>query len=188
MEQPPLTATGRAILGMVALGRSTGYEIKQLADRSIRHFWAVSYGQVYPELRRLEAQGLVRRRPEQPGGRARKAYGLTEAGRRALKRWLAEDREHPFEVRSEGMLKLFFSHLEDRAATLRQLRALRRSHERLLAQLTGITIHDPSTSLGLALTLELGIEIHARVIAWCQEAERRLAATAESADPRPDGG
>ena len=32
----PLTPTGRVILGMIAFGRQTGYDIKQLVDRSVR--------------------------------------------------------------------------------------------------------------------------------------------------------
>ena len=60
VQMTPLTPTGRVILGMIALGRQTGYDIKQLVDKSTRHFWSASYGQIYPELRRLEEQGLIR--------------------------------------------------------------------------------------------------------------------------------
>ena len=44
---------------MLKLGRRTGYEIKSLVDVSTRFFWAASYGQIYPELARLEELGLV---------------------------------------------------------------------------------------------------------------------------------
>ena len=37
---------------MLSLGKRTGYEIKSLGDVSTRFFWAASYGQIYPELRR----------------------------------------------------------------------------------------------------------------------------------------
>ena len=39
-----------AVLGLVARGPRTGYDIKRHLDRTIRHFWAASYGQIYPEL------------------------------------------------------------------------------------------------------------------------------------------
>ena len=68
---PELSPTGSVILGMLALGKQTGYDIKQFVDKSTRHFWAASYGQIYPELKRLEEQGLVRGRPEPTGGRSR---------------------------------------------------------------------------------------------------------------------
>src|SRR5690348_11142018 len=80
----PLTATGRVILGMLSLGSQTGYDIKSFVDKTTRHFWAASYGQIYPELRRLEQLGLVRGRPEPTGGRARTVFELTDAGRAAL--------------------------------------------------------------------------------------------------------
>ena len=54
-----LSKTAYVILGMLTLGRRTGYEIKALVDVSTRFFWAASYGQIYPELKRLEAAGLI---------------------------------------------------------------------------------------------------------------------------------
>ena len=104
-----LTATGRVILGMIASGRRTGYDIKAFVDKTTRYFWAASYGQIYPELKRLEDQGLVRGRSEPSGGRARTVYELTEAGAVALRHWLESDEETLYELRDEGMLKLFFS-------------------------------------------------------------------------------
>ena len=110
-EHPPveLTATGRVILGMIASGQRTGYDIKAFVDKTTRYFWAASYGQIYPELKRLEDQGLVRGRSEPSGGRARTVYELTEAGAAALQHWLESDEETLYELRDEGMLKLFFS-------------------------------------------------------------------------------
>src|SRR5437588_12221680 len=108
--QAILTPTGRVILGMIALGKRTGYDRKQLVDSSTRHFWAASYGQIYPELRRLEQQGLIRGRSEPTGERARKVYELTDAGTQALRDWLGAGEEPLYEVRDEGLLKLVFPH------------------------------------------------------------------------------
>ena len=46
------------------------------------------------------------------GARARTVYALTESGEQALHAWLASDEELVYEVRDEGMLKLFFSEPE----------------------------------------------------------------------------
>jgi len=51
-----LTPTAYVVLGMIRLGKTNGYEIKQLVDQSTRLFWAASYGQIYPELKRLEKE------------------------------------------------------------------------------------------------------------------------------------
>jgi DNA-binding PadR family transcriptional regulator len=166
-----LSSTGRVILGMLALGKNSGYDIKQLVDKSTRHFWAASYGQIYPELRRLEEGGLIRGRSEPTGGRARKVYELTDAGLEALRDWLGADEEPLYELRDEGLLKLFFSDvLPERRIDI--VRATRRRMERKLAQLEAIGT--PSRT-GPGLTLSLGIEITKLYIDWCEAAEERLA-------------
>src|SRR3989440_7864888 len=103
-----LSPTARVLLGMIRKGRRTGYEIKQLVDVSTRFFWAASYGQIYPELRRLEEAGLIEGEDAPTGGRQRRSYRLTPAGEAALHDWLVSDGDLTFEVRDEGLLRLFF--------------------------------------------------------------------------------
>ena len=57
------------MLGMLRLGASSGYAIKKAADVSTRFFWPTSLAQVYPELARLEREGLVTRRDDAHGAR-----------------------------------------------------------------------------------------------------------------------
>src|SRR2546421_5639835 len=169
-----LTPTGRVILGMIAFGRRTGYDIKTFVDRTTRYFWAASYGQIYPELKRLEDQGLVRGRPEPTGGRARTVYELTSAGEAALRDWLASDVEPLYEVRDEGMLKLFFSDaLPERR--IENIRAMRVRQQRKLEQLRAIEPHAQEGPRGAALTLALGIGVTESFIGWCEATELRLA-------------
>ena len=170
-----LTPTAKVILGMLAFGKNTGYEIKQFVDHSTRFFWAASYGQIYPELKRLEDQGLVRGRPEPSGGRARTVFELTDDGRVALNGWLASDVEQVYELRDEGMLKLFFSDTQPERR-IENIRAMRERQERKLAQLRAIKPmaqrHGPE---GPRLTLELGIGFTQWMVEWCEATERRLA-------------
>jgi DNA-binding PadR family transcriptional regulator len=174
-----LTATGRVILGMIAFGNRTGYDIKQLVDKSTRHFWAASYGQIYPELRRLELQELVQGRPEPSGGRARTVYELTKAGWQALQRWLSSEDFPVYEVRDESMLKLFFSDLGEPGIALEHVRAMRALQERKRDQLRLLQRKVPEMRPGPRLTLELGLGLTSWLIEWCNEAERRLGSQSE---------
>src|SRR5437763_3617280 len=108
-RQEELTPTARVILGMITLGKRTGYDIKQFVDKTTRHFWAARSGQIYPALKRLEDQGLITGSPDPSGGRARTVFELTAAGRDVLHGWLATEDLLASELRDEGMLKLFFS-------------------------------------------------------------------------------
>jgi DNA-binding PadR family transcriptional regulator len=179
-EPPPveLSPIGRVILGMIALGQRTGYDIKAFVDKTARYFWAASYGQIYPELKRLEDRGLVRGRPEPSGGRARTVYELTEAGTAALQGWLGSDDEPSYELRDEGMLKLFLSDsLPERRIDI--VRAMRAREERALAHLRSIEPHASKGPPGPYLTLQMGIGLTEWTIKWCEETERRLAAEIE---------
>lgn len=173
-----LSSSGRVILGLIAFGKRTGYDIKTFVDRTTRYFWAASYGQIYPELKRFEDQGLVRSRPEPSGGRARTVYELTEAGEAALQQWLEADDEPSYELRDEGMLKLFLSDsLPERRIEI--VRAMRERSERKLAHLRSIEPHASQGPKGAYLTLQLGIGMTEWTVQWCEATERQLATETE---------
>src|SRR6478735_775489 len=102
------TAVTWAVLGLLGVKPMSGYDIKRVVDRSIRHFWAASYGQIYPELKRLEEAGWIAGDDEPRGGRARRVYRITDPGTEALRGWLA-GRETRIEMRDESLLRLFFA-------------------------------------------------------------------------------
>src|SRR5262245_2688421 len=141
-----LSGTGYVILGMLALGVRTGYDIKASVDQSTRFFWAASYGQIYPELRRLEEAGLVQGTSSPTGGRKRREYDLTSPGRVERLRWLETPPAMP-ELRDESLLKLFFADALPREQAIEQLQMRRSGHAEFLGLLRGIqarTVGDPT--------------------------------------------
>ena len=86
-----LSPTAYVILGMLGWRPMSGYEIKSIVDKSTRFFWAASYGQIYPELRRLSDAGLIEGEASPQGGRKRNVYRLTTAGRKELRAWLGAE-------------------------------------------------------------------------------------------------
>ena len=177
-----LSGTALAVLGLLALRRRSGYEIKQAIDRTTRFFWNASYGQIYPELRRLAAAGLIEGEDASRGGRARTVYGVTAEGRRRLDEWLREP-DFRVDIRDEGLLKLFFADLLPAKAALELVRARRAAHERILEQLRQIESGTPFVG-GRAypdVVLSYGIGFHTWAVDWCKATERRLARDAAKA-------
>jgi DNA-binding PadR family transcriptional regulator len=148
--------------------------MKTFVDRTTRYFWAASYGQIYPELKKLEEQGLVQGRSQPSGERARTVYELSEAGEAALESWLASEEEPYYELRDEGMLKLFFSDSLP-GHRIEILRAIREREERGLAHMRSIEPHAAKGPTGAQLTLQMGIGLTEWTIEWCKQTERRLA-------------
>jgi PadR family transcriptional regulator AphA len=175
-----LGKTSYVVLGMLRLGRRTGYEIKSLVDVSTRFFWTASYGQIYPELRRLEKLGLVRGRRDDSDGRRRRSYELTAEGGRALDDWLTSDEPLHIELRNEGMLKLFFSEplsARERAELWRRMGAAHAEKRDQLEEIhpAAVASAEKDGHTMPLQVLDFGIAFADFVAGWCERMERETA-------------
>jgi DNA-binding PadR family transcriptional regulator len=168
------------MLGMLRLGARSGYAIKKATDVSTRFFWPTSLAQVYPELARLEREGLVTRRDDSHGARARSAYEITELGEAALLDWLRSPHEAQLQFRDEGVLRLFFADAlpgeNDQLALIRRLRErahdakaqMRREIVPLAQALEQEGTHYP------AVVARLGADTYAYVERWLARLEAQI--------------
>jgi DNA-binding PadR family transcriptional regulator len=97
VKREDLNMSSYVVLGLLDYQPdTTGYELRQLADRTISFLWSTpSMSQIYAELDRLNEAKLVRRKDGTNGKRPRTSYRLTAAGRKALQTWAADD---PYEA------------------------------------------------------------------------------------------
>ena len=174
-----ISPTGYVVLGMLNWGPRTGYEIKQLVDRSTRFFWAASYGQIYPELKRLGEQGLVSGKDDPGSARNRKVYRLTPRGRGALRAWMQRSPE-TFEMRNEGLLKLFLAADESPEEVSRHLQELGGHAAEVASRLRSIEDEVDGEHDGGYLCLRFGIEMNEWIAEWCERAGSDLDADAGS--------
>jgi DNA-binding PadR family transcriptional regulator len=183
-----------AILGMLCREPMSGYDLRRAIEQSVGHFWQESYGNLYPTLERMEAEGLVEldREEHSPGGRVRKVYRVTEEGRKALAEWLRRP-VLPHVERNELLLKLFFGAQVGPEDSLAHLERSRAEAEGLLAALRLIdeqVRHSreghpelPYWHLSIRAGL-LGLEAHLR---WCDEAREALQRLARTKVSRTKG-
>lgn len=168
-----------AILGLLKQQPMHGYQLSRELGESLGGFWRVSYGSLYPSLKRLEAQGAVEQVfDEQEVGRRKNVYRITEKGEGLFRELLEEagsdatGEENRFRVRVA-----FFKYLapESRIRLLERRRAfLEERLDTLTASLA--TNHDTYT---LSL-MQHGRETTEQDIAWLNgliAAERRTTDT-----------
>src|SRR3954471_14176714 len=107
MAERRLTDTSYAVLGLLdQWGPATPYQLKQVAQVSIFHFWSIPHTQIYTECSRLADAGLLDERREETG-RRRRIYRLSASGRKALEAWRSDPDADMYELRDPGLLKLF---------------------------------------------------------------------------------
>jgi DNA-binding PadR family transcriptional regulator len=169
------------ILGLLSIGPRSGYDIKATVDRSTRYFWAASYGQIYPELRRLEQEGLIEGEDAPNGARRRRIYRLTESGRAELEAWLRSHGRLTIELRDESLLRIFFADAVGRAEGLLLVETRQRIFEEVLAQLREIDALPGKDPEFVDLVLRWGIAYTEWEAQWCAEQLERL--RGETAQP-----
>ena len=178
-----LTPTARVILGMLKLGVATGYDIKRVIDGSTRFFWTASYGQIYPELKRLRKAGLVRAEQAPRGKVKRTVYSLTPKGEKALHEWLTESENVLFEIRDESLLRLFFGDLLSREEVIANLRTQQQIFELILQRFREIEVDaKQGVEEGRVypyIALRYGLDFITFARDWYAEAARRLEAGEE---------
>ncbi len=164
-----LTSTSYAVLGLLdLLGEASPYDLKQALEKSIENFWAVPHTTFYAEPTRLAGAGYLSEH-QQPGGRRRKVYALTERGRAALREWASAPEVAPPQLRDEGMLKIFAG------ADPHPIFAARRDfHVAKLAELGSYleNLADEPRLRGARATLLAGITYHRQML---EPIERYLA-------------
>jgi len=96
------------ILGLLAHENMTGYSMKKRIEISIKNFWDVGFGQIYPTLKTLEFDGLIKRVSKTNSEKGNKIlYTITDKGKEYLLVWLKGAATSEY-VKYEILLKLFF--------------------------------------------------------------------------------
>jgi PadR family transcriptional regulator, regulatory protein AphA len=169
-----------ALLGMLSLCPGSGYDIKKMVASSIGYFWNESYGRIYPLLKQLTQEGLIRPQRElKAGRRERQSYAITEKGTRALGEWLRrEPRLEP--NRSELLLKMFFCGRVPVEVTSAHVLARKQAEERNLARYAKVEENlrqnragHPELPYWLS-TVSYGRHRSEAIVLWCDETLRRL--------------
>jgi PadR family transcriptional regulator, regulatory protein AphA len=169
------------VLGLLAAGERSGYDLEKLARGSVGYFWAPARSQIYAVLPRLVDAGLAERRDLVQGrGPAKQLFRITRAGREALDRWLEEGPIGPEPDRNLLLLKVFFGKRMRPERLREQIRERRLEAEQLKAELVEIEEDPAERSIFAALTRRYGLEWADAVIRWADFAERTLAGEAVS--------
>ncbi|MFC9504337.1 PadR family transcriptional regulator [Streptomyces sp. NPDC057002] len=177
-----------AILTALLEKPSSGLELTRRFDRSIGYFWSATHQQIYRELGKLEAEGLIRALPsEQPARGQKKSYEVLSAGRAELARWTAASQD-PKPHRDTLLLRLRAAAVVGTAGLEDDLRRHLRLHERQLAEYREIEQRDfPPGRDGTEdrlrhLVLRAGIDLETF---WTQWLSRAVAEFAELPDGEP---
>jgi DNA-binding PadR family transcriptional regulator len=185
-----------AILTALLDGDASGYDLARHFDLSVANFWHALPAQLYPELNRLEADGLVdvtevpqQRRP------TKRLFAINDAGRAELRRWVAEP-SRPFSLKDELMVRVRSGADTDPESILEALRARRdlsvakldgylAARDAMLRGRTEAQFLQTARRVGPYLTVNAGIALERAQMAWIDQTIASLSARPSRSRPGP---
>jgi DNA-binding PadR family transcriptional regulator len=160
-----------AILGLLKERSMHGYELKKQLAQRLGFFWTVSFGSLYPTLKKLERHGLVSKTaPTDYASRRKQVYKITESGEQRLIALLEEGPSSSWEDEKFSLRLAFFRYLrpETRIRLLERrqqtLEERLREGERSLSRAK----RGPADTYTLSL-MRHGMEVTESDIAWLDE-------------------
>ncbi|MGY1583022.1 PadR family transcriptional regulator [Streptomyces sp. MN13] len=179
-------ALRNALMAALLRGEASGYDLAKEFDAAVANFWMATPQQLYRELERMEADGLIAARVvEQERRPNKRVFRLTEAGLEAVRAYVAELPGKPTAIRDELMVKVQCADVGDleavRAAVTERMEwaAAKLAHyERLRARLLDGRTEDEffaeADRIGPYLTLLRGMSFERENLQWGEMALRRL--------------
>jgi DNA-binding PadR family transcriptional regulator len=165
------------LLNLLSAEPMSGYDLSQFFALSMGNVWPAQHSQIYPELGKLVADGLIEQTASGPRGR--KVYRTTSEGIEALRAWMRET-EPDYGVRSEAMLRIFCVWVLPEHEALAHLARDRAEYARHLDQIDeAITRVDWSASQknrAARLTIEFGRRYYTTLIDWIDWASEQVEA------------
>jgi PadR family transcriptional regulator, regulatory protein AphA len=179
-----------AILGFLSFKPMTGYDLKKVFDRSVRHFWPANQSQIYRTLAELSEEGCVKMEVVEREERLdMKIYQITGAGRDELHRWLTTPLPKQ-DYREAFLIQIYFGgKLKDQEMIpllKREIQALEETQAQFKAKYSMYLnkMEQPDSQRDLffsMLPLEYGIANNQSALNWLRTTLKRL----ESGDYSP---
>jgi PadR family transcriptional regulator AphA len=178
-----LTLGEYTVLGLLAFGERSGYDLGNFAERSVSLIWKPAARHVYNVLPRLVSYGLATVRDVPQEGRPdKRVYRITAQGKRALAEWLERDEPGGPSERSVFLLKIFFGGFTSPEVVAEHVRRYREE----LAATAGIYEETEQRIAGKPenrfqyLTLKFGLERLEASMRWADEALKELESAART--------
>ncbi|MEU0031118.1 PadR family transcriptional regulator [Streptomyces sp. NPDC006335] len=179
-------ALRNAVMAALLRGEASGYDLAKAFDATVANFWMSTPQQLYRELERMEAEGLVTARVvEQKRRPNKRLFSLTEAGRKAVHAYTAEPLGKPAVVRDELLVKVQCVDVGDMEAVrtaiaermqwaTAKLAGYERLRQRLLDGRSEEAYFAEAEHIGPYLTLLRGMSFERENLQWGDMALRRL--------------
>ena len=166
-----------AILGLLHYQGMHGYQIKKHIEQNFGHMWTVNYGQIYPNLKNLEDEGLISMSEINNVGEkgpSRKQYSITDDGKAEFRRWLEKSPERGILLRDPFLTRFVFFGFGSRERALELIDEQIELYEEQLDYRYENRKHWEKYSMYVKLIADLGVDFNEMVLNWLKRAKEEI--------------
>jgi len=166
-----------SILGLLQYKPMHGYRLKEHIERNFGHMWSINYGQIYPNLKKMKAEGLISMREEVCEGEKgppRKLYSITKTGRQAFQKWLAESAEGSMILRDPFLMRFVFFGFGEEDRALEQIEEQLAVYEKQLARRYSNLNRWEHSGPYVKLMADLGVRMNEVFLDWLKHAQQEI--------------
>jgi DNA-binding PadR family transcriptional regulator len=173
--EPAVSKLGYALLGLLQQQPSSGYALRKIFSSTAMTTYSDSPGAIYPALRRLEKQGLIRGSIEESSGlRRRQMFRLTPHGLAALRQWVKRPVLRADVIRGLDEVMLRFAFSEQAVGTPASVKLLKSLSTVLASYLPELREQLAASKEAMPtsgrLALESGIRSYEGLLEWTKYA------------------
>lgn len=168
-----------SILGLLHYEEMHGYRIKEHIEKNFGHMWSVNFGQIYPNLKKLEAEGLVSMGAAIQNGQKgppKKSYAVTEKGRKEFLSWLEQSPEKSMLLRDPFLMRFVFFGFGDPKTALGLIDDQISAYEEQLHKRERNKKRWQSKDVFVNQVAELGIEMNRMFLTWLKSSREKTQA------------
>ena len=164
-----------AILGLLHYTDMHGYRIKEHIEQNFGHMWSINYGQIYPNLKKLHNDALIRMTEIAHNGKKgppRKLYSITEKGKEEFAGWLKNSPEKTMLLRDPFLMKFVFFGFGDAKRSLEIIdEQIKRYKNDLVRRKNNLKRWENSGTY-VRLTAELGTSLNEMFLTWLKHSKK----------------
>ena len=166
-----------AILGLLHYRNMHGYRIKEHIERNFGHMWSINYGQIYPNLKKLQDDGLILMAgvvQNDEKGPPRKLYAITEKGRHEFTAWLETSPEKSLLLRDPFLMRFVFYGFGDPGRAVEIIDEQIKKYEKDLTRRENNMDRWDKSGLYVRLIAELGVNLNAMMLDWLKHSREEI--------------
>jgi DNA-binding PadR family transcriptional regulator len=154
-----------------------GYEIKGHIKRHFGHMWTINDGQLYPNLKSLQEEGLitlVNVSPSDLGGPYKKLYAISPKGRKVFVHWLEHEDVSPMVLRDPFLMRFIFFGFSNKEQAVKIIDHQIKLYEEQCSRRIQHLERWRKRGHYVRLVAELGVELNQMYVKWLKRARQEI--------------